>query len=44
MQKNLKCLLDEFLKNIVLDFEPFISSGLRWGSRFASRHFLKPVI
>ena len=37
--------MGDVVKNIVLNFEFFISSGLRWGgaSRFASRYIPKSV-
>ena len=43
-KKSLENLLQEVVRNIVLSFEPSICSGLRGGSRFASRHFPKSVI
>ena len=43
-KKSLVSFLGEVVRNIVLNFEPSISSGLRGGCRFASRHFPRPVI
>ena len=43
-KKSLVSFLGIVVRNIVLNFEFSISAGLRRGSRFASRHFPKPVI